>query len=255
MADPPRRSVPEHPPGLAQTPIGQMSPESQVALLARIHDTIEDLEDKLDPGHGLPPNSVPVTPSRIIHSEGPSLIPCEGKFGNQPLPQQLLDHLTSEVNASSAAARAAARAAAKAAAENSFLEANADITVLYNQHGGFEGSDHEYDGDFEEDAGEDHAEAKNAPPEKVTAHILKYRREFEAARSFDIEDDIAFCPHHLLNEEDLKLVQHTRKRSAFADAMKTISDHGSRHGTPTPDVHHPVSIQLNASIFSSNLVY
>jgi hypothetical protein len=31
-----------------------------------------------------------------------------------------------------------------------------------------------------------------------------FRREFEAARSFDIEDDEQFCPFHLLTEDDLQ---------------------------------------------------
>jgi hypothetical protein len=30
-----------------------------------------------------------------------------------------------------------------------------------------------------------------------------FRREFEAARSFDIEDDEMFCPFHLLTEDDV----------------------------------------------------
>jgi hypothetical protein len=32
-----------------------------------------------------------------------------------------------------------------------------------------------------------------------------FRREFEAARSFDIEDDELFCPFHLLTEDDVSL--------------------------------------------------
>jgi len=32
-----------------------------------------------------------------------------------------------------------------------------------------------------------------------------FRREFEAARSFDIEDDEMFCPFHLLTEDDVSL--------------------------------------------------
>jgi hypothetical protein len=38
-----------------------------------------------------------------------------------------------------------------------------------------------------------------------TALELNFRREFEAARSFDIEDDEMFCPFHLLTEDDVSL--------------------------------------------------
>lgn len=31
-----------------------------------------------------------------------------------------------------------------------------------------------------------------------------YRRDFEAARSFDLEDDELFCPFHLLTEDDVR---------------------------------------------------
>jgi len=36
-----------------------------------------------------------------------------------------------------------------------------------------------------------------------TAIEQNFRREFEAARSFEIEDDELFCPFHLLTEDDV----------------------------------------------------
>ncbi|KAF2813508.1 uncharacterized protein BDZ99DRAFT_258000 [Mytilinidion resinicola] len=39
-------------------------------------------------------------------------------------------------------------------------------------------------------------------PPTVTA----FRRDFEAARSFDLEDDEVFCPFHLLTEDDLQSI-------------------------------------------------
>jgi hypothetical protein len=33
--------------------------------------------------------------------------------------------------------------------------------------------------------------------------MLAFKRDFEAARSFDIEDDEMFCPFHLLTEDDV----------------------------------------------------
>ncbi|PSN73082.1 hypothetical protein BS50DRAFT_629158 [Corynespora cassiicola Philippines] len=42
----------------------------------------------------------------------------------------------------------------------------------------------------------------NVEPTQVTA----FRRDFEAARSFDLEDDEVFCPFHLLTEDDLQSI-------------------------------------------------
>ncbi|KAL5120213.1 hypothetical protein ACEQ8H_001770 [Pleosporales sp. CAS-2024a] len=36
--------------------------------------------------------------------------------------------------------------------------------------------------------------------------MLAFKRDFEAARSFDIEDDEMFCPFHLLTEDDLQSI-------------------------------------------------
>ncbi|MBO1764950.1 DUF4452 domain-containing protein, partial [Escherichia coli] len=36
--------------------------------------------------------------------------------------------------------------------------------------------------------------------------LIAYKRDFEAARSFDIEDDEMFCPFHLLTEDDLQSI-------------------------------------------------
>jgi DUF1365 family protein len=35
--------------------------------------------------------------------------------------------------------------------------------------------------------------------------MLAFKRDFEAARSFDIEDDEMFCPFHLLTEDDVSI--------------------------------------------------
>ncbi|KAF2745168.1 hypothetical protein M011DRAFT_479318 [Sporormia fimetaria CBS 119925] len=36
--------------------------------------------------------------------------------------------------------------------------------------------------------------------------LTAWRRDFEAARSFDLEDDETFCPFHLLTEDDLQSI-------------------------------------------------
>jgi hypothetical protein len=37
-------------------------------------------------------------------------------------------------------------------------------------------------------------------------NMIAFKRDFEAARSFDIEDDEMFCPFHLLTEDDLQSI-------------------------------------------------
>jgi hypothetical protein len=34
-------------------------------------------------------------------------------------------------------------------------------------------------------------------------NVAAFKRDFEAARSFDLEDDELFCPFHLLTDEDV----------------------------------------------------
>jgi hypothetical protein len=39
-------------------------------------------------------------------------------------------------------------------------------------------------------------------------NMIAFKRDFEAARSFDIEDDEMFCPFHLLTEDDVSCLAH-----------------------------------------------
>ncbi|KAF2094463.1 hypothetical protein NA57DRAFT_68555 [Rhizodiscina lignyota] len=39
-----------------------------------------------------------------------------------------------------------------------------------------------------------------------TVQVTNFRRDFEAARSFEIEDDEIFCPFNLLTEDDLQSI-------------------------------------------------
>jgi hypothetical protein len=48
--------------------------------------------------------------------------------------------------------------------------------------------------------------------------MLAFKRDFEAARSFDIEDDEMFCPFHLLTEDDVS-------RSAYDVCHRPMSSH------------------------------
>lgn len=41
------------------------------------------------------------------------------------------------------------------------------------------------------------------PQELENVAIASYMRDFEAAKSFEFEDDEVFCPFHLLTEDDV----------------------------------------------------
>lgn len=46
--------------------------------------------------------------------------------------------------------------------------------------------------------------------------LVAFKRDFELARSFDLEDDEIFCPFHLLTEDDVSdaiFATHARRRA------------------------------------------
>ncbi|KAH7114378.1 hypothetical protein B0J11DRAFT_511112 [Dendryphion nanum] len=48
---------------------------------------------------------------------------------------------------------------------------------------------------------------------------IAFKRDFEAARSFDLEDDELFCPFHLLTEDDLQSIHSSGSdRSSLASS-------------------------------------
>jgi len=60
---------------------------------------------------------------------------------------------------------------------------------------------------------------------------MNVRRDYEAARSFDLEDDEIFCPWHLLTDDDLQSIH------------SSSSDRASSSGSGSPD-HSPLQPQL-----------
>lgn len=51
-----------------------------------------------------------------------------------------------------------------------------------------------------------HRQSRSSRSPKAAAEaasITSFRRDFEAARSFDLDDDELFCPFHLLSEDDV----------------------------------------------------
>ncbi|TID21330.1 hypothetical protein E2P81_ATG04617 [Venturia nashicola] len=76
-----------------------------------------------------------------------------------------------------------------------------------------------------------------------------FRKEFEAARSFDLDDDEQFCPFHLLTEDDLQSIH-----SSGSDRSSLSS--GSPETSPLQHQAQPSSHFLlppTTGNFSSNL--
>jgi hypothetical protein len=69
-------------------------------------------------------------------------------------------------------------------------------------------------------------------------NLIAFKRDFEAARSFDIEDDEMFCPFHLLTEDDVSRSAHDichpsmssyppRPALTFDEQLQSIHSSGS----------------------------
>lgn len=84
------------------------------------------------------------------------------------------------------------------------------------------------------------------------AHAASYRSDFEAARSFDLEDDQIFCPFHLLTEDDVcsSITHEPANRALTSDQLQSIhsssSDRSSSSGSGSPD-NSPLQPQLQPS--------
>ncbi|KAA8565566.1 hypothetical protein EYC84_009420 [Monilinia fructicola] len=70
---------------------------------------------------------------------------------------------------------------------------------------------------------QNHQYHKIVKREEELAAVLSYRRQFEYARSFDLEDDAEFCPN-LLTEEDMVSINGSGSdRSSLASGSPTSS--------------------------------
>ncbi|KAI0154467.1 hypothetical protein GGR57DRAFT_115746 [Xylariaceae sp. FL1272] len=77
-----------------------------------------------------------------------------------------------------------------------------------------------------------------------SASVVAFRSQFEASRSFDLEDDMEFCPK-LLTESDIVSIS-----SASSDRSSLSS--GSPNASPT---QHPQQVASNFSLNSSSPVF
>jgi hypothetical protein len=86
-------------------------------------------------------------------------------------------------------------------------------------------------------------------------HLVSYRRDYLAAKSFDIEDDELFCPFHLLTADDLQSIHSSGSdRSSLSSGSPECSP--TQHSlAPTPacvlsavpNPYTPASFQSNNS--------
>jgi hypothetical protein len=79
-------------------------------------------------------------------------------------------------------------------------------------------------------------EAEESAMEKVWA----FRQGFEAARSFELEDDEAFCPYNLLTEDDLHSMNSGSDRSSLSSGSPEQSP-TQQQIQPTPSFLLPPS--------------
>ncbi|KAF1984782.1 hypothetical protein K402DRAFT_336000 [Aulographum hederae CBS 113979] len=85
-------------------------------------------------------------------------------------------------------------------------------------------------------------------------NVLSFRRDFEAARSFDIEDDEAFCPFHLLTEDDLQSIHSSGSDRSSLSSGSPEQSPLQHQLQPTPTFmlssmagHSPSSFQGSSS--------
>jgi len=65
-------------------------------------------------------------------------------------------------------------------------------------------------------------------------NITAFRRDFEAARSFDLEDDEMFCPFHLLTEDDLQSIHSSGSDRSSLSSGSPESSPLQHQLQPTP---------------------
>lgn len=70
---------------------------------------------------------------------------------------------------------------------------------------------------------QNHQYQKIVKREEDALAVLNYRRQFEYARSFDLEDDAEFCPNLLTEEDVMSIAGSASDRSSLASGSPTSS--------------------------------
>ncbi|KKA28333.1 hypothetical protein TD95_004918 [Thielaviopsis punctulata] len=79
--------------------------------------------------------------------------------------------------------------------------------------------------------------------------LMNFRSRFEATRSFDLEDDMEFCPN-LLNENDLISIHSASERSSLASNSPQSSPTAQPQTVATPLSLNPTPVYM-APAFTS----
>ncbi|KAF4307127.1 hypothetical protein SLS57_009392 [Botryosphaeria dothidea] len=86
-------------------------------------------------------------------------------------------------------------------------------------------------------AAHNHKQFRNVRTPKETveaANVVAFRRDFEAARSFDLEDDEIFCPFHLLTDDDLQSIHSSGSDRSSLSSGSPDSSPLQHQLQPTP---------------------
>ncbi|CAI6254549.1 unnamed protein product [Periconia digitata] len=67
--------------------------------------------------------------------------------------------------------------------------------------------------------------------------LLAFRRDFEAARSFDLEDDENFCPFHLLTEDDVSAMTPLLPPQRLCHSALSSQQHALTHDEQLQSIH------------------
>lgn len=67
---------------------------------------------------------------------------------------------------------------------------------------------------------DEYSDEEMPPSAPVPEHIARYRDEFEAARSFSMEDDLLHCPYHLLTDRERAILDERNRKAAESQERK-----------------------------------
>ncbi|KAF2460950.1 hypothetical protein BDY21DRAFT_135884 [Lineolata rhizophorae] len=92
-----------------------------------------------------------------------------------------------------------------------------------------------------------------SPKEVVDAFAMNaFRRDFEAAKSFELEDDEMFCPFHLLTEDDLQSMHSSGSDRSSLSSGSPEQSPLQHQLQPTPSFVLSSATGFNASSFHQN---
>jgi hypothetical protein len=85
---------------------------------------------------------------------------------------------------------------------------------------------------------------RNVRKEEEAAVVTNFRQRFEAGRSFDLDDDMEFCPN-LLTETDMVSISSSSDRSSLSSGSPESSPQSHQ---VTPDSHFSLNSNSNPYI-------